>query len=148
MGVRVLLLGLVGLGLCTRLLAGVDTLGQSAGHRLGVDSISAFYLQSVREQPVWLSTLPDGYNRLVTRASLAGGRLIPAQGSTRVQDYALSAEGKTTWRGLSLHGRFSYGRVLDDSTRLRHQTRINPTAPVYLGSLRYNLYERSVYTFA
>lgn len=119
-------------------------------HRLpvGVDSISAFQLQQVHDQPVWLAALPNGYNRIMVTAAFDKGRFIPAQGSTQTQDYRVAAEGKTTWQGVQLYGRFGYGRTLEDSTRLRHQTRINPTAPVYFGSLRYNRYERSVYTFA
>jgi len=58
----------------------------------------------------------------------------------------LSTEGKTAIGKFSVWGRFGYHRSMEDSTRLRHQTRINADAPVYFGSLKNNYYERDVYT--
>lgn len=115
---------------------------------LGTDSMSAFHLERVRNNPVWLSSVGDGYNRITVEAAFDKGKFIPSQGSTQTQHYRADAEGKTSWKGTHLYGRFSYRRTLEDSTRLRHQTRINPTAPIYFGSLRYNHYERSIYTIA
>jgi len=126
----------------------MDTVGNARALPLGVDSLSAFRLQGVRDNPVWLPSVDDGYNRITVSAAFDKGAFIPAQGSTQTQHYRTAAEGKTSWKGTRLYGRFAYDRVLEDSTRLRHQTRINPSAPVYFGSLRYNHYERSVYTFA
>ncbi|QNL48221.1 hypothetical protein H8S90_15600 [Olivibacter sp. SDN3] len=110
-----------------------------------IDTVYGMERSYIRQYPIWTADWKNNFNRLEAGAAVEKGEWIRAQGSTKTQTYRLDTEGKTTWKGVHLYGRFSYMHAFEDSTRLRHQTRINESAPVYFGSLRYNRYERSVY---
>lgn len=96
---------------------------------------------------VWLKDeVKSNFNRLDAHVFLAKGKWIDAQGATQLRTLNLGTEGKTNLGRFSVWGKFNYHRSMEDSTRLRHQTRTNADAPVYFGSLRNNYYERNVYT--
>ncbi|GAA4786303.1 hypothetical protein GCM10023231_12800 [Olivibacter ginsenosidimutans] len=122
-----------------------DSLDQADRARYALDPVATYERVYIREQPIWIRNWKDNFNQLSLRTTYDKGRYIPAQGSTRTRAYYFDTEGKTTWRKVQLYGRFAYTKQYEDSTRLRHQTRINESAPLYFGSLRYNHYERSVY---
>ncbi|HMR18752.1 MAG TPA: hypothetical protein PKA53_05595 [Sphingobacterium sp.] len=98
------------------------------------------------ENSVWIkNVVKNDFNKLEAGGVFNKGSWIDAQGASKVRALDLSTEGKTTWNAFHIWGRFDYSRQLEDSTRLRHQTRINEDAPMYFGSLRNNYYERDVY---
>jgi len=95
---------------------------------------------------VWIpKELKNNSTILGAYYSQAQGNLQPAQGASKVRDFGVYSEGKTTHKDTHFWGRFSYDRSLEDSTSLRHQTRWNNDAPVYFGSLRQNSYYRETY---
>lgn len=96
---------------------------------------------------VWIdSEVKENFNVLEAVGKWHKGEWIAAQDASKIRALDLGTEGKTTWNGFALWGRFQYSRQMEDSTRLRHQTRINEDAPFYFGSLRKNYYERDIYT--
>ncbi|TDS17603.1 hypothetical protein B0I21_101474 [Sphingobacterium paludis] len=122
-----------------------------------IDSLShAAYAQSYSWQQlyhfavlnkVWLKDeVKNNFNRLDADAYLAKGNWIDAQGATQLRALELSTQGKTNVGGFSVWGKFNYYRAMEDSTRLRHQTRMHTDAPVYFGSLKNNYYERNIYS--
>jgi len=95
---------------------------------------------------VWMPEgVPDGHKLVEVRTSFERGRWMAAQDAGQARALRLAAEGKSDLGNLSVWGRFGYGRTMEDSTRLRHQTRNNPDAPFYFGSMRNNYYERDTY---
>jgi len=98
------------------------------------------------EDAVWMpEAVPNGYNSIEAKAAFDRGKWMAAQDAGQIRSLLLTTEGKTDRGNLSIWGRFGYGRTMEDSTRLRHQTRSNPDAPAYFGSLMNNYYERDVY---
>lgn len=122
-----------------------DSLSKTDRVSYALDSVYGLQRDYIRRNPVWIADWQDNFNQLNLGTSYKKGNFIPAQGSTQTRAYDFDTEGKTTWNKVRLYGRFTYSKEYEDSTRLRHQTRTNESAPVYFGSVRYNHYERSVY---
>jgi len=98
------------------------------------------------ENPVWMPEgIPDGHKLVEATTSFEKGKWMAAQDAGQARALRLASEGKSDLGNLSVWGRFGYGRTMEDSTRLRHQTRSNPDAPVYFGSMQNNYYERDQY---
>lgn len=122
-----------------------DSVSKTDRVSYALDSVYGLQRDYIRRNPVWIADWQNNFNQLSLGTSYKKGNFISAQGSTQTRTYGFDTEGKTTWNKVHLYGRFSYSKAYEDSTRLRHQTRTNESAPVYFGSVRYNHYERSVY---
>lgn len=96
--------------------------------------------------PVWIGRgVLDSFNVVNLGLGYTKGGWIDAQGADKIRSLRVGTEGKINLNKMSLWGRFRYNRAVEDSTMLRHQTRINTDAPLYFGSLRKNYYERDTY---
>lgn len=103
----------------------------------------------LRESQVWIGPeMRDDFNAIELAIGYDKGNWIDAQGADKVRTLTARTEGKTSFNKFSIWGEFKYHRALEDSTSLRHQTRINADAPVYFGAHRRNYYERDVYSLA
>ena len=91
----------------------------------------------LRESQVWIGPeMRDDFNAIELAVGYDKGNWIDAQGADKVRALTMRTEGKTSFNKFSIWGEFKYHRVLEDSTSLRHQTRINADAPVYFGAHR------------
>lgn len=102
--------------------------------------------QMVLRNRVWLTNeSKQKASILELSQSIQKGRYQPSQGADKIKEFSLATEGMTNWLNTDFWGSFSYNRVSEDSTALRHQTRLNDDAPVYFGSLKRNHYQRETY---
>lgn len=98
------------------------------------------------ENRVWMKAeMKDQFNLINLEGTYQKGDWMAAQDASKLRQLRLRTEGKRDIGNFSVWGRFQYTRAMEDSTRMRHQTRINPDAPIYFGSLRNNYYERDIY---
>lgn len=103
------------------------------------------YEMAVRNR-VWLTNeSKQKASILKLSQTIQKGSYQPSQGADKIKGFALATEGMTKWLNTDFWGSFSYNRVSEDSTALRHQTRRNDDAPVYFGSLKRNHYQRETY---
>lgn len=125
-----------------------DSLQVSLRNKLYVtDSMTNLLYNFYKNNPFYLNRIPTGFNSINAGLNFDKGKFIQAQGSTKTQDYFFNTEGKATLKKTDLYGSFTYHKVFEDSTRWAHQTRQKNNMPLNFGSIRYNHYERSVYTF-
>ena len=102
--------------------------------------------QMATKNSVWMSKeVKNNFNQILIAGNYNTGDFIALQDATKLRKLQVQTEGKTEWRGTQLWGKFAYSKQMEDSTRLRHQTRWNEDAPVYYGSLKNNYYERDIY---
>lgn len=100
----------------------------------------------IYRSPVFVDEyVKNDHNNLLVGTSLMTGKFKGVHESSTTKDFRFQTQGKTVWNGFHLYGFFNYQKSIEDSTQLRHQTRINSSAPFYFGSERNNHYERSVY---
>jgi len=98
---------------------------------------------------VWIGReVLEGFNSIDLGFDQAKGKWIDAQGADKARSLRVGTEGKVNLDKFTIWGKFQYDRTMEDSTSLRHQTRINNDAPIYFGSLKKNYYERDVYTLS
>ena len=113
-----------------------------------LDSMSTSAYAMMKRHTVWVGDSNIIKPRIVSSTfQFDKGDLMPATGSDRTLGIALESEGYLKWKDVDFWGSFKYVRQYEDSTRFRHQTRINESAPLFFGSLASNHYERSVYAF-
>lgn len=139
--------------ICLLLLVHLRTHAQStdstSNAEYALDWVSRELHRMSTDHLVWIrSEVRENFNTLEATGVLNKGEWIASQDASKIRAIDLGTEGKTTWNDFTVWGRFQYRRQLEDSTRLRHQTRINEDAPFYFGSLRKNYYERDVYSLA
>lgn len=126
----------------------MDSLQQGLKNKLYVsDSITNTLYSFYKNNPFYLNKIPVNFNSINTGLAFDKGKFIPSQGSSKTQNYFFNTEGKTKLEKVDLYGSFTFHKVFEDSTRWAHQTRLKTNVPLYFGSIKYNHYERSVYTF-
>lgn len=114
---------------------------------LAADSASFAQYEFAKGKAFFTSGMPDGFNTLSIGQEFSKGGYMPLQSSNKIRNTYMLTEGKSTLGDVALWGSFAYHRISEDSTRWAHQTRNNPTAPYYFGSVAKVNYERSVYQF-
>ncbi|MGO1723074.1 MAG: DUF6850 family outer membrane beta-barrel protein [Sphingobacterium sp.] len=124
--------------------------GSNVNHAEYVHSI--FHRQVydyMTKNQVWIGgEVLEGFNAIDLGFGHSKGKWIDAQGADNIRSLGVGTEGKVSLDKFTLWGKFRYDRIMEDSTSLRHQTRINNDAPIYFGSLRKNYYERDLYTLS
>lgn len=126
----------------------IDSVQNSFRNKLYVaDSINNTLYNFYKNNPFYQNHIPVNFNSINAGLNFDKGKFITAQGSTKTQDYFFNTEGKTRLEKIDLYGSFTFHKIFEDSTRWAHQTRFKPNVPLYFGSIKYNHYERSVYTF-
>lgn len=111
------------------------------------DSAAVATYHFATKSPFFLKDIPTGFNLITIGHSYADGDYIESQSAGKVSNTYLQTEGKTVLGDVSLWGAFSFQRSREDSTRWAHQTRNNPSAPLYFGSPAMVNYHRTVYQF-
>lgn len=120
----------------------------SVSIRLRSDSVKWQQYNFGRQSPFWLGThMPARYSQVILDLNYEKGKLAPIQGSTKTRALTFSTEGTTQLKGIKLFGAFSHSRTYEDSTRWAHQSRNNPSVPVYYGAIAPVAYERMLYLF-
>ena len=95
---------------------------------------------------VWIKEgIKDNFSFLELDGKYEKGNWMEAQDANQIRQLTFKTEGKHDLGNFSVWGNFQYSRTMEDSVQLRHQSRINPDAPLYFGSLRKNYYERDLY---
>ncbi|WP_440133328.1 DUF6850 family outer membrane beta-barrel protein [Chitinophaga sancti] len=114
--------------------------------RLASDSTRYLLYEAGKLSPTLIHLLmPSGFNTVKIDYGAHRGKFAAAQDATADRTFTFSTEGKTTLGKTDLWGAFNYQRIVEDSTRFRHQTRNNPTAPYYFGSPAAVSYHRTLY---
>ncbi|WP_343688978.1 DUF6850 family outer membrane beta-barrel protein [Chitinophaga sp.] len=113
---------------------------------LAADSTRYLLYEAGKLSPTFIPHLmPMGFNTVKLDYGLHNGKFAAAQDATSDRTFTFSTEGKTNLGQTALWGSFNYQRIVEDSTRFRHQTRNNPTAPYYYGSPAAVSYHRALY---
>lgn len=114
--------------------------------RLAADSTRYLLWEAGKLSPAFIRQLmPSGFNTVQIDYGSHKGRFIAAQDATSDRTFSFSTEGKTNIGKTDLWGSFNYQRIVEDSTRFKHQTRYNTTTPYYYGSPVYISYRRALY---
>lgn len=114
--------------------------------KLAADSTNYLLYEAGKLSPSFIHYLmPSGFNTVKLDYGLHHGKFAAAQDATSDRTFTFSTEGKTNLGKTSLWGAFNYQRIVEDSTRFRHQTRNNTTAPYYYGSPAAVSYHRALY---
>jgi hypothetical protein len=117
-----------------------------AAMRLASDSTRYFLYEAGKLSPTFIRHfMPSGFNTVKIDYGSHNGKFIAAQDATADRTFTFSTEGKTNIGKTDLWGSFNYQRIVEDSTRFRHQTRYNLTTPYYYGSPAYISYRRALY---
>ncbi|WP_115169889.1 DUF6850 family outer membrane beta-barrel protein [Sphingobacterium spiritivorum] len=99
------------------------------------------------ESPMWLEEMTTSrFTQLSLQYTGTQGGFRAAQDAQKARHINFDSEGTITLQDVRLWGRFSYSNIQEDSTRFGHQTRHNPSAPLYFASYGFNHYERTLYT--
>lgn len=125
----------------------IDSTSMLQSRLFVTDSAAYTFYNFAKNKSFFTATMPDGFNTLSIGHQLTKGRFMPYQESSKTNDTQFATEGKTTLSGVALWGSLAYHKIKEDSTRWAHQTRNNPTAPMYFGSGRNVNYERAIYQF-
>ncbi|WP_343523117.1 DUF6850 family outer membrane beta-barrel protein [Pedobacter sp.] len=114
--------------------------------RFSADSAQFSAYDFAKTSPFFIKKLmPLTFNSLKINQIFEKGHLMKAQDATQINTTALSTEGISQLKSVTLWGLFSYNRSVEDSTSFSHQTRNNLVNPYYFGSVENLNYQRTVY---
>lgn len=124
-----------------------DALNTATNNKqFSADSAQFSAYDFAKTSPFFIKKLmPLTFNGLKINQIFEKGHLMKAQGATQVNTTALSTEGISQLKSITLWGLFSYNRSVEDSTSFSHQTRNNLANPYYFGSVKNLNYQRTVY---
>ncbi|WP_143009633.1 DUF6850 family outer membrane beta-barrel protein [Pedobacter soli] len=124
-----------------------DALNTATNNRqFSADSAQFSAYDFAKTSPFFIKKLmPLTFNSLSINQIFEKGHLMKAQDATQVNTTALSTEGISQLKSITLWGLFSYNRSVEDSTSFSHQTRNNLANPYYFGSVKNLNYQRTVY---
>lgn len=114
--------------------------------QFSADSAQFSAYDFAKTSPFFIKKLmPLTFNSLKINQIFEKGHLMKAQDATQINTTALSTEGISQLKSITLWGLFSYNRSVEDSTSFSHQTRNNLANPYYFGSVKNLNYQRTVY---
>lgn len=125
----------------------IDTLNQGTKNKFfTTDSAEFSAYDFAKTSPFYIKKLmPENFSSISIGHIFEKGKLIKAQDATTLNNTYISTEGISQLKSVSLWGKFTYQKAVEDSTAFAHQTRSNLANPYYFGSARNANYHRSVY---